>query len=78
MSVKDKIWVTSTFVAYLRQNSGVTMGTELSRSLKTPWLNREMLGLGNGGEEVTPSLTELFFTKKDAQVGVLRFQPPPS
>lgn len=53
------------------------MGTKLSRSLKTPWLNREMLGLGNGGEEVTPSLTELFFTKKDAQVGILRFQPPP-
>lgn len=41
VSVKEEVWVTSTLVAYPRQNSEVTMENELSRSLKNPFLAKQ-------------------------------------
>lgn len=39
-SVQDEIWLISTLLAHPRQNNEVTTGTELGRSLKSPfWAN---------------------------------------
>lgn len=36
-SVQDEIWLISTLLAHPRQNNEVTTGTELGRSLKSPF-----------------------------------------